>query len=50
MKSFAAKRALASQLDNLHDMLKHATPLPVDENGSVIVDPNNPAHRDWMDE
>lgn len=40
--------SLSSQLDYLDEFLKHATPLPVDENGSVILDPNNPAHRDWM--
>lgn len=43
-------QGLASQLDYLDEILKHAQPLPVDENGSIILDPNNPAHRDGMED
>lgn len=41
-------QAIGSQLD-FGKMFKNAKPLPYDEQG-IILDPNNPAHRDWMED
>ncbi|WP_379970811.1 hypothetical protein [Ectobacillus sp. sgz5001026] len=42
-------RALGARLNHFDEMFKNIQPLPYDEQG-IILDPNNPAHRDWMED